>query len=88
MQLEPLGDRVLVKVIEAESRTASGILLPETAKEKPQRGEVVAIGEGEEIAVAVGDKVLYAKYGGTEIRVDGTDYLILDSGDILARIKD
>ncbi|GAB4515878.1 MAG: co-chaperone GroES [Anaerolineae bacterium] len=88
MQLEPLGDRVLVKVLEEESRTASGIILPETAKEKPQRGEVVAVGDGEDIPVQVGEKVLYAKYSGTEVRLNGADYLILDVGDILARIKD
>ncbi|NOZ30015.1 MAG: co-chaperone GroES [Chloroflexi bacterium] len=88
MQVEPLGDRVLVKVIEEESRTASGILLPETAKEKPQRGEVVAVGDGEDIPVSVGDQILYAKYSGTEIRLNGADYLILDVGDILARVKE
>ncbi len=88
MQIEPLGDRVLVKVIEEASRTASGILLPETAKEKPQRGEVVAVGDGEDIPVEVGDQVLYAKYSGTEIRLNGTEHLILDVGDILAKIKE
>ncbi|HEY66009.1 MAG TPA: co-chaperone GroES [Caldilineae bacterium] len=88
MRIEPLGDRVLVKVIEEASRTASGILLPETAKEKPQRGEVVAVGDGEDIPVEVGDQVLYAKYSGTEIRLNGTEHLILDVGDILAKIKE
>jgi len=88
MRIEPLGDRVLVKVIEEASRTASGILLPETAKEKPQRGEVVAVGDGEEIPVKMGDQVLYAKYSGTEIRLNGTEHLILDVGDILAKIKE
>ena len=90
MQLEPLGDRLLVKVIEEESRTASGIILPETAKEKPQRGEVIALGDvdEEDFPVQVGDHVLYAKYSGTEIRLDGVDYLILDVNDVLARIKD
>ncbi len=88
MQVEPLGERVLVKVIEEELRTASGILLPETAKEKPQRGEVVAIGDEEDIPVQVGDQVLYAKYSGTELRLNGEDYLILDVSDILARVRD
>lgn len=88
MRIEPLGERVLVKVIEEELRTASGILLPETAKEKPQRGEVVAVGDAEEIPVQVGDQILYAKYSGTEIRLDGVDYLILEASDILARVRE
>ena len=92
MNLKPLGDRLLVKPIEQEEKTASGIILPETAKEKPQEGEVLAVGpgsrkeDGERIAmdVAVGNRVLYAKYAGTEIKMDGTKYLILRESDVLA----
>src|SRR5690625_2726911 len=92
MKLKPLGDRVVVKPIEQEETTAGGIVLPDTAKEKPQQGEVLAVGtgklldNGERVAldVKVGDKVLYAKYGGTEIKQDGETYLILRENDILA----
>lgn len=92
MKLKPLGDRVVVKPIEQDEKTAGGIVLPDTAKEKPQRGEVLAVGtgklldNGERVAldVKVGDKVLYAKYGGTEVKVDGEAYLILRESDILA----
>jgi len=72
MVIEPLSNRVLVKLLEEESTTPSGIILPETAKEKPQQGLVVAIGDDEDIPVQVGDKVLFAKYTGTEIKVDST----------------
>jgi len=93
MNVEPIGERVLVKPVEEDSRTASGIILPETAKEKPQQGIVIAVGEigyddEEEPAVKVGDKVMFAKYGGTDIEIEGEKYLILDLTDILARIKD
>jgi chaperonin GroES len=88
MVIEPLSNRVLVKLLEEESKTPSGIILPETAKEKPQQGLVVAVGDDEDIPVQVGDKVLFAKYTGTEIKVDGVDHLILEDSDILARIKD
>jgi chaperonin GroES len=92
MNLKPLGDRLLVKPIEQEEKTASGIILPETAKEKPQEGEVLAVGpgsrkeDGERIAmdVAVGNRVLYAKYAGTEIKMEGVKYLILRESDVLA----
>lgn len=92
MNLKPLGDRLLVKPIEQEEKTASGIILPETAKEKPQEGEVLAVGpgsrkeDGSRIAmdVAVGNRVLYAKYAGTEIKMDGAKYLILRESDVLA----
>ncbi|MCS6845704.1 MAG: co-chaperone GroES [Caldilineales bacterium] len=95
MTLKPLGDRLLVKPIEQEERTASGIILPETAKEKPQEGEVLAVGPGArkddgsrmEMDVKVGDRVLYAKYAGTEIKMDGQKYLILRESDILAIIE-
>ncbi len=90
--LRPLGDRVLVKVLAQEEKTAGGILLPDTAKEKPQIGEVSAVGEGRltdkgdrlPLEVKVGDRVLYAKYAGTEIRVSGDDFILLAEKDILA----
>jgi len=92
MNVEPLGSRVLIKVLEeeGESVTASGIYVPETAKEKPQQGIVVAVSqdENEEIPVEVGDKVLFAKYAGTEIKLEGKPHLLLEVGDILARIND
>lgn len=82
----PLGARVLIKPLEQENRTASGIILPETAKEKPQTGLVVAIGDDESIKVKEGDKVLFPKYSGTEVKLNGVDYLLMDSNDILARL--
>jgi len=87
VKLEPLGSRVLIRPLEQESKTASGLLLPETAKEKPQTGEVVAIGDDEEIKLKVGDKVLFAKYSGTEFKLDGVDYLLFEANDVLARFK-
>ncbi len=92
MNLKPLGDRLLVKPIEQEEKTASGIILPETAKEKPQEGEVLSVGpggrkeDGSRIAmdVEVGNRVLYAKYAGTEVKIDGVKYLILRESDVLA----
>ncbi|MEJ5200305.1 MAG: co-chaperone GroES [Anaerolineae bacterium] len=86
VNLQPLGARVLIRPLEQENRTASGLLLPETAKEKPQLGEVIAVGDDEEIKVKVGDKVLFAKYTGTEIKHKGVDYLVMDSNDILLRL--
>ena len=90
MGLKPLGDRVIVKALEQDEKTASGIYLPDTAKEKPQRGTVVAVGEGrwidgERVALEVseGDEVIYSKYGGTEITIEGEDVLILSEHDIL-----
>jgi len=83
--LQPLGSRVVIKPLEQETRTASGLYIPESAKEKPQTGEVIAIGEDEDIKVNVGDKILYAKYSGTEFKLDGQDYLLMDYGDILAK---
>lgn len=95
LNMKPLGDRLLVKPIEQEEKTASGIILPETAKEKPQEGEVLAIGPGSrkddgtriEMDVQVGDRVLYAKYAGTEIKIDGKKLLILKESDILAIVE-
>ncbi len=86
MTLQPLGTRVLVKPLEQDSRTAGGIFLPETAKEKPQQALVVAIGDDETIKVKPQDQVLFAKYTGTEVRLDGSDHLILEANDILARV--
>lgn len=92
LQLKPLADRVVVKKLEAEEKTAGGIVLPDTAKEKPQQGEVLAAGPGkldekgtrQPMEVKVGDKVLFAKYSGTEVKIDGVEYLILSERDILA----
>ncbi len=86
-QIQPLGPRVLIRPQDQETRTTSGILLPETAKEKPQTGVVVAVGDDEDIKVQVNDKVLFAKYSGTEFRMDGKDFLLIESTDILARLS-
>jgi chaperonin GroES len=86
-EIRPLGARVLVRVVEEESVTKSGLVIPDTAKDKPQRGEIVAVGDDEElIKVAPGDLILFAKYAGTDLRLDGEDYLILDGADLLAVI--
>ena len=93
-QLEPLEDRVVVKPEDEEETTVSGIVIPDTAKEKPQQGEIVAAGPGRfedgkrvPMDVKVGDKILYSKYGGTEVKVEGEEYLVLSSRDILAVVK-
>ena len=89
VKIKPLGTRVLVQAEAAETKTASGIYIPDSAQEKPQRGKVVAVGKGtkdEEMELSVGDTVLYGKYAGTEINHDGTDYLIMSQSDILAII--
>jgi chaperonin GroES len=95
MKLKPLSDRLIVQAIEEEETTASGLVLPDTAKEKPQKGKVVAVGEGNwdedgekriPLDVAEGDEVLYSKYGGTEIKVDGEDLLVLRESDVLAKV--
>jgi chaperonin GroES len=85
INLQPMGTRVLIQPLDQEFKTASGLLLPETAKEKPQTGLVVAVGDDEEIKVQVNDKVLFAKYSGTEFKIDGTEYLLLESSDVLAK---
>ena len=95
MKLKPLGDRLIVKPVEEEETTASGLVLPETAKEKPQKGTVVAAGDGaiaedgtrRPLDVAEGDEVLYSKYGGTEITVEGDELLVLRESDILAKVQ-
>ena len=85
INIQPMGTRVLIKPLEQESKTSSGLLLPETAKEKPQTGLVVAIGDDEEIKLKVNDKVLFAKYSGTEFKMDGSEYLLLEANDVLAK---
>ncbi|MCM3588686.1 co-chaperone GroES [Mesobacillus maritimus] len=90
--IKPLGDRIVIELVESEEKTASGIVLPDSAKEKPQEGKVVAVGSGrvlesgERVAleVAVGDRIIFSKYGGTEVKYQGTEYLILRESDILA----
>ena len=87
VNIKPLADRVIIQPAAAEEKTASGIIIPDTAKEKPQKGSVVAVGDGkkdEPITVKVGDNVLYGKYAGTEITVDGKEYLIMRESDIFA----
>ena len=90
--IKPLEDRVLVQPLEAEQTTASGLVIPDTAKEKPQEGEVVSVGPGRiddngnrvPLDIAVGDRVIYSKYGGTEVKFEGTEYLVLSARDVLA----
>ena len=95
MNLKPLGDRLIVQAIEEEETTASGIVLPDTAKEKPQRVKVLAVGDGKwdedgekriPLDVTEGDEVLYSKYGGTEVQVEGDDLLVLRESDVLAKV--
>ncbi len=86
IKIQPLGSRVLIRPLEQEARTASGLLLPETAKEKPQMGLVIAVGDDEEIKVKVNDKVIFAKYSGTEFKIDGQEYLLMDANDILGKV--
>ncbi|KAB1641669.1 co-chaperone GroES [Gulosibacter chungangensis] len=94
VNIQPLEDRIVIQQVQAEQTTASGLVIPDTAAEKPQEGEVVAVGpgrfddEGERIPmdVAVGDKVIYSKYGGTEVKYSGNEYLILSARDVLAKV--
>jgi len=95
MNLQPLEDRIVVRTAEAEEKTSSGLVIPDTAKEKPQQGEVLAVGPGRRaehsgdlipIDLSVGDTVVYSKYGGTEITIDGEDLLILAGRDVLAKV--
>ena len=88
--LKPLGDRVIIELVQSEEKTASGIVLPDTAKEKPLKGEIVAAGNGtkdEEMILKVGDKVLYGKYAGTELEFDGVKYLMMRQSDVLAIVE-
>lgn len=95
MKIRPLNDRILVKRLEGEAKTAGGIIIPDSAKEKPAEGEVVAVGPGKlndagqrvEMGVKVGDRVLFSKYGGTDVKLDGEDYLIMREDDILGVIQ-
>ena len=96
MKLKPLGDRLVVKAAEAEEQTKSGLFIPDTAKEKPQKGTVIAVGEGKwdddgerrlPLDVKVGDTVIYSKYGGTEVKLEGDEYLILRADDIYAVVQ-
>jgi len=95
MKIRPLSDKVLVERVEAEAKTAGGIVLPDTAKEKPQRGRIVSVGEGKlledgtrrDVQVKKGDLVLFTSYAGTEIKIDGKEYLIMDESDIMAVIE-
>jgi chaperonin GroES len=96
MNLKPLDDRIVVRPNEAETQTASGLVIPDTAKEKPQQGKVLAVGPGKRaessgelipVDISVGDTVLYSKYGGTEVAVDGEDLLVLNSRDVLAIVE-
>ena len=96
MKIRPLGDKVLVQRLEAETKTAGGIVLPDGAKEKPQRGTIISVGEGKllddgsrgQMQVKKGDKVLFTSYAGTEVKVGGKDYLIMDENDIMAVIEE
>jgi chaperonin GroES len=93
--IKPLGDRIIIELVESEEKTASGIVLPDTAKEKPQEGKVVAVGtgrvleSGERVAleVEVGNRIIFSKYAGTEVKYQGTEYLILRENDILAVVE-
>jgi chaperonin GroES len=87
MKIKPLGDRIVVKMIEMETKTAGGILIPQTAQEKTQEGVVLAVGDDEAIKVKVNDKVIYDKYAGTTIKVGGEEQLILKAADVLAKIE-
>lgn len=94
-KIKPLGDRILIRPLKAEEKTKGGIILPDTAKEKPQEGKVIAVGKGktlesgkvESLEVKVGDKVLYGKYSGTEIKIEGEEHLIVKEEDVLAIIE-
>ncbi|MBI3271135.1 MAG: co-chaperone GroES [Planctomycetes bacterium] len=95
MNLRPLDDRVVIKALEAETKTKGGIVLPDTAKEKPQKGEVIAVGEGKLLdngkrvtpILKKGDKVLFGRYAGTEIKIDGTEFTIMKESEVLARFE-
>lgn len=85
VKIQPLGTRVLIKPLDQEAKTASGLYIPETAKEKPQTGIVVAVGDSEEVCLKVDDKVLFPKYTGTEFKIDGEEYILMECSDVLAK---
>ena len=95
MKIRPLGNRIVVERLEAEEKTSGGIVLPDTAKEKPKEGKIVAVGEGEvldngeraELSVKVGDRIIFESYAGTEVKVDGEEYLIMKEDDVLAVVE-
>jgi len=88
MKVTPLGERLLIKPVKEEKKTEGGIVLPDSAKEKPMKAEVIAIGKVEDIDLKVGDKVIFSKYAGTEIKIEDEDYIIIDASDILAKIEE
>jgi len=88
LKIQPMGARVLIQPLEQEGKTSSGLFLPDTAKEKPQTGLVVAVGDDEDIKLKVNDRVLFAKYTGTEFKMDGQEYLLMECGDVLAKLLD
>ncbi|MCD6268481.1 MAG: co-chaperone GroES [Thermotogae bacterium] len=88
MKVTPLGERLLIKPIKEEKKTEGGIVLPDSAKEKPMKAEVIAVGKVEDIDLKVGDKVIFSKYAGTEIKIEDEDYIIIDASDILAKIEE
>jgi chaperonin GroES len=88
MTVKPLGDRILVKLVEQTERSQGGIYIPDTAKDKPQTGEVTAVGDGEEVKVTVGQKVLFAKFSGTEVKLGTEEHLLLAMEDVLAVVED
>ena len=88
MKVTPLGERVFIKPIKEEKKSEGGLVLPDTAKDKPQRAKVIAVGDSDEIKVKVGDTVIFAKYAGTELKLDEEDYIIVDNGDLLAVVEE
>jgi chaperonin GroES len=87
MRIKPLGDRVLIKTITEAKKTEGGLVLPDTSKEKPQTAEVIAVGTLEDVELNVGDRIIFSKYAGTEIKIDSEDYILIDSSDILGLIE-
>lgn len=88
MKVTPLGERVFIKPIKEKKKSEGGLVLPDTAKDKPQRAKVIAVGDSDEIKVKVGDTVIFAKYAGTELKLDEEDYIIIDNGDLLAVVEE
>lgn len=88
MDVKPIGNRILVKLVEQHERSQGGIYIPDTAKDKPQTGEVMAVGDGDEVKCKVGERVLFAKFSGTEIKIDGQEHLLLPTDDVLAIVAE